>query len=301
MKSYQELKEIFSKYSWSQMNVHVHTHLCDGKPDMTVANIAAQAQKDGVKLIVLTPHFHKQLKDSETVLYEDVEESIFTKLREEIEEYARTDGSVQFLLSTEVDIISVDGSLSMVPNDTLEKTLDFIMPTLNFHPLLPLRAVGVTEPVGRQRLHSSGEYVVMMEQAGGMEPIIKGLYETQANAIKKAPYTAMLGHFFAAHSLNGQYNWFGLSEEHLPLMKEGAKKVLEACSSVGAMIDITGNRIGDMSIAEKRESLGFLFEFQQWFLSCCEELGIETYPGGDAHNLGLISGTWFYEELLCGK
>ena len=78
MKSYQELKEIFSKYSWSQMNVHVHTHLCDGKPDMTVANIAAQAEKDGVKLIVLTPHFHKQLKDSETVLYEDVQESIFT-------------------------------------------------------------------------------------------------------------------------------------------------------------------------------------------------------------------------------
>ena len=48
MKSYKELKAILSAYSWRQMNVHVHTHLCDGKPEMTVENIAAEAEKKGI-------------------------------------------------------------------------------------------------------------------------------------------------------------------------------------------------------------------------------------------------------------
>jgi len=300
MKSYHELKEILQKYSWDQMNVHVHTHLCDGKPEMTVENIAAQAKKDGIKLVVLTPHFHRQFKDSETVLYEDTQEGIFIKLREEIEEYDKKHGDVQFLLSTETDILSVDGTLSIAPTSVLEETLDFIMPTLNFHPLLPLRAVGVTEPVGRKKLHSSGEYARMVETSGGMEKIVTAIYEAQANAIKNVQYPAMLGHFFAGHSYNGPYNWFGLSKEHLPLMKCGAEKVLQACSSVGAMIDITGNRIADTNIAEKRQSLGFLYEFQQWFLSRCKELDLVVCPGGDAHDLSRISGTWFYEELLFG-
>lgn len=297
MKSYDELKKIMGAYSWRQMNVHVHTHLCDGKPEMTVANIAAQAKRDGVKLIVITPHYHKQLQDSEMVLYEDTQESIFIRLREEINDYDKKVGEVCFLLSAETDIVSVDGVLSMTPTPAIEEALDFIMPTLNFHPLLPLRAVGVTEPVGRERLHSSGEYAAMVEKSGGMEHIITTMYDAQANAIQKAPYQAMLGHFFAGHSYNGPYNWFGLCKEHLPLMKDGAERVLQACNSVGAMVDITGNRMNDRNVIGKRESLGFLFEFQQWFLNRCRELELVACPGGDAHDLSRISGTWFYEDL----
>lgn len=297
MKNYAELKEIFTAHSWKQMNVHVHTHLCDGKPEMTVDNIAERAKKEGVKLIVLTPHFHKQLKDSETVLYEDTQKNIFGRLREEIETYEKKDGAVHFLLSTETDIISVDGTLSITPTAKIEEALDFIMPTLNFHPMLPLRAVGLTEPAGREKLHSSGEYAAMVEKAGGMEYIITTMYDAQVNAIQKAPCQAMLGHFFAGHSYNGPYNWFGLCKEHLPLMKDGAERVLQACSSVGAMVDITGNRMSDGNIIGKRESLGFLFEFQQWFLKRCRELEVVACPGGDAHDLSRISGTWFYEDL----
>ena len=298
MNSQKELKGIFQAYSWAQMNVHVHTHLCDGRPDMTVENIAKEAEKAGVKLIVLTPHFHKQLQDSSMVLYENSDEMIFLTLRDEINEYEKRGGKVRFLLSSEVDIISVDGTLSMTPSKLVEGNLDFIMPTLNFHPALPLRAVDVTNPEGRNKMHGSGEYMEMVEKAGGMEKMIDAMYTAQANAIQNISLPAMLGHFFAAHSKNGQYNWFGLREEHLPMMKEGAEKVLEACKSTGTMIDITGNRIQGKDVDAKRQDLGFLFDFQKWFLGRCDELGIITCPGGDAHDLSRISGTWFYEELL---
>ena len=148
----------------------------------------------------------------------------------------------------------------------------------------------------RKRSGDSNNSVVK----GGMEKIIDAMYTAQANAIQNISFPAMLGHFFAAHSKNGQYNWFGLREEHLPMMMEGAEKVLEACKSTGTMIDITGNRIKDTDILFKRRDLGFLFDFQKWFLGRCDELGIITCPGGDAHDLSRISGTWFYEELLRG-
>ena len=300
MKSQKELREIFQAYAWDEMNVHVHTHLCDGKPDMTVENIAKKAEETGVKLIVLTPHFHKQLQDSQMVLYENSDEIIFSQLRQEINEYEKKGGKIRFLLSSEVDIISVDGTLSLEPSKLVEENLDFIMPTLNFHPILPLRAVDVTNPEGREKLHGSGEYMAMVEEAGGMERIIETIYTTQMNAIRKAPYPSMLGHFFCVHSRAGKYSWFNLKEERLPMMMEGAEKVLAACKSTGTMIDITGNRIKGTDIDAKRRDLGFLFDFQKWFLGRCDELGIITCPGGDAHDLSRISGTWFYEELLRG-
>lgn len=298
MKTREELREIFQSYAWNKMNVHVHTHLCDGKPEMTVENIAAKAEEVGVELVVLTPHFHKQLQDLETVLYEDTDEQIFIKLRREIREYEKKGGAVRFLLSSETDILFEDGELSMTPSKVIEENLDFIMPTLNFHPVLPLRAVDVTNPEGREKIHGSGEYEILVEQAGGMEKIIEALYTTQVNAIRKAPYPAMLGHFFCAHSRAGKYSWFGLKEEHLSMMKDGAEKVLEACKETGTLIDITGIRINGTDIEEKKQDLGFFHEFQVWFVRRCKELGIVICPGGDAHDLSRISGTWFYEELL---
>ena len=298
MKTIEELKCIFQSYSWSKMNVHVHTSLCDGKPEMTVENIAQKAKEVGVELIVLTPHFHKQMKDEEMTLYEDSDMNIFVKLRQQIDEYEKKDGQVKFLLSSEVDIINEEGTLSLEPCELIENTLDFILPTLNFHPVLPLRAVDVTNPEGRERIHGSGEYARMVEKVGGMEKIVKALYTTQANGIKNSPYPSMLGHFFCAHSRGGKYSWFEISEEYLPMMKEGAEKVLEACASTGSMIDITGIRINGTDIDAKRKELGFLYDFQMWFLKRCDELGIVTCPGGDAHDLSRISGTWFYEELL---
>lgn len=298
MKNNNELREIFQRYSWSEMNVHVHTHLCDGKPEMTVENIAAKAKEVGVRLVVLVPHFHRQLEENGFTLYEDSDEMIFMKLREEIEAYKQRDAEVQFLLSTETDILNVNGDISLPLSTYVEKYLDFIMPTLNFHPLLPLRAVRVTEPVGREKLHSSGEYASMVEQSGGMERIVEAIYTAQANAIKKSPYPAMLGHFFSAHSYNGPYSWFGLEEKHLPIMMAGAEKILEVCKNTGTTIDITGNRMKDTNIEAKKQSMGFLLDFQKWFLNRCNELGIITCPGGDAHDLNLISGTWFYKDLL---
>lgn len=300
VKTREELREIFQSYAWNKMNVHVHTLLCDGKPEMTVENIAEKAKEVGVELVVLTPHFHKQLKDSETVLYEDTDETIFAKLRQEICEYEKKDGTVRFLLSSEVDILSVDGELSMKPSALIEENLDFITPTLNFHPILPLRAVGVTNPEGREKIHGSGEYDILVEQAGGMETIIEALYTTQVNAIRKAPYPAMLGHFFSAHSRAGKYSWFELKAEHLPMMRAGAERVLEACKETGTLIDITGIRINGTDIEAKKQELGHFYEFQTWFVKRCREMDIVACPGGDAHDLSRISGTWFYEKLLRG-
>ena len=41
----QELREIISSVPKEKINSHVHTHLCDGKSNMTVANIAAKAEE----------------------------------------------------------------------------------------------------------------------------------------------------------------------------------------------------------------------------------------------------------------
>lgn len=40
-----KLHEILNAFPQEKINSHVHTHLCDGRPDMTVANIAARAEE----------------------------------------------------------------------------------------------------------------------------------------------------------------------------------------------------------------------------------------------------------------
>lgn len=297
MKSTAELRQILDSYRWYQINAHVHTSLCDGKPDMTLENIAAQAFRDGVKLVILVPHYHKQRSDESATLYTDTDISIYFTLRQQIDQYHKVDGRVQFLLSAEVDILDMEGNLCMEDNEKLAAALDLITPTMNYHPLLPLRAVDLTAAATRDRMYEENLYPPMAEAIGGIGKVLEAIYTTQANAISKCKYPAMLGHFFAAHSRNGAYSWFGAQPEHLPIMKEGAKKVLEACRRTGTLVDITGIRIADGDIPAKRAHDGFLYDFQLWFLEQCQQSGVGAYPGGDAHNLGLIGGTWFYADL----
>ena len=96
-----------------KIDAHVHTHLCDGKPEMTVENIANEALAKGFDSIILTPHFHKKVTDSTASLYENSDESIFLSLRDEIDAYAKDGGKVRFLLSCEADILSLDGETSL--------------------------------------------------------------------------------------------------------------------------------------------------------------------------------------------
>ena len=202
------LHHIVNSFPKETINSHVHTHLCDGRPDMTVANIAARASEKGLKLIILTPHFHKQVTDGETTLYTDSDEGIFEKLREEIAAYERSGGSVRFLLSTEADILTTDGTMALPVSKTAQACLDLVTPTVNYHPLLPLEAVAVTHIREVDDYHESGRYAELEERAGGHERILKSLYEAQTNAILNCPYPAMVGHFFISHTVPGRkYAW----------------------------------------------------------------------------------------------
>lgn len=299
MKTPAELAALLDAHPWDRVDVHVHTHLCDGHASMTVKNIAARCAETGVALVALTPHFHKRVSDETETLYEDTREEILTALREEIDAYEAEDGRIHFLLSTEVDILSREGALSITPSPLLSQTLDFITPTMNYHPLLPLKAVHLTYGRDIDAIHASGEHARMAEAVGGIPCVLAAMYETEANAILAAPYPAMLGHFFAAHSIaNEDYSWFGARPEHLAVMKEGAQRVLSACAQTGAMVDVTGIHLKDETPAHKREKDGFLHAYQTWFLQQCAEMGVKAYPGSDAHSLSGLGASRCYGELF---
>lgn len=50
-----KLHEILNAFPQEKINSHVHTHLCDGRPDMTVANIAAGVDERNIKNPRLLP------------------------------------------------------------------------------------------------------------------------------------------------------------------------------------------------------------------------------------------------------
>ncbi len=296
MKSLNELHKLLKQYPFSAVNAHVHTHLCDGQPNMTVENIAAEAKKLGIRLIVLTPHFHKQVSDASVTLYEDTNPDILVQLREEINHYHRVSGDrVKFMLSTEADILNVNGDLSLNLTKEAEEALDFVTMAVNYHPLLPLNMVEVTYSRSIKQLHVSGEYMKCVNKVGTVSDIFEALYETEVNAIRKAEYPAMLGHFFAAHSyVKGKYNWFGANESHVELMKKGAMRVMEACEKTGTIIDITGVHCGNMSFEAKAKADGFFFDFQKWFISQCKKRNITLVPGGDTHELEMLHESLYY-------
>jgi histidinol phosphatase-like PHP family hydrolase len=257
---------------------------------MTVENIAAIAKSRGVDGVILTPHFHKGVSDETAMLYEDSNEDLFLALREEINYYEKTDGSVHFLLSTEADILSVDGELSLDISKKAENALDLITPTMNYHPLLPLKFVGLTMGKYIDELHESGAYEKAAAELGGVSKVLSLMYETQTNAVRRCPYPAMLGHLFMAHSFHPyQNNCFGAKREHLELMKEGVSQLIAACRDTDTFIDLTGvHLIGEQTAKDKIKNNDFLVEFQRFVIQECQRMGVFTYYGSDAHSLSSV-------------
>lgn len=298
MKSIKEIRNILSNCKC--VDSHVHTHLCDGKEDMTVKNIAETAKSLGIDGIILTPHFHKQVSDDTLVLYSDTNQDIFLKLREEIDRYERDDGAVKIILSTEADIISLDGEISLNVNKQAEAALDLVTPTMNYHPCLPLAFVGLTMGKKIDELHESGAYETAAAKVGGIGEVLSLMYEAQVNAIKRCEYPSMLGHLFMAHSFHPvKNNAFGAKPEHLELMKDGVKQLLSACKSANALVDLTGvHMTKTQSVADKIIDNGFLVEFQKYVVSECRKMGICAYYGSDAHSLSSIGRTIDYYKAL---
>lgn len=296
MKTISELQSILTSCPWSHVDAHIHTHLCDGQSNMTVENIGTQAEKTGIDVVVLTPHFHKQVSDETETLYEDSSVDMLLRLRDEIDAYH---GQTRFLLSVEADILSIRGDLPHFLTKDATEALDLVTPTMNYNPVLPLCMVHLTYGRDIDALHESGLYARMAEAAGGVERVLESIYETEANALLSLPFPAMLGHFFAAHSIaNERFSWFGAQEKHLPLMQAGAEKVITACKTTGAMIDLTGLHPKNETPMQKKRKDGFLYEFQSWFLKRCMQEGIPAWPGSDAHCLSDIGSSLCYGEIF---
>lgn len=286
------MRDLMKKTPFCRIDGHIHTCLCDGKPEMTVANIARKAEENGLEVIVLTPHFHKQVSDCTATLYDGSDRVIFKKLREEIDSYH---GKVKILLSSEADILNTDGDVSIEWDDAL----DFVTYTVNYHPRLPLKAVNVTYSACIEDIYKSGEYARFESDVGGTQKVIEALYDTEINAIKKATHPVSLGHFFAAHSYAvANYSWFNMQPHHINIMKEGALAVADACKDAGAMIDLTGIHLKGMSHTEKMAADGFFHDFQRWFIRLCRKKDIIIYPGSDAHSLKSIGSVGYYKELI---
>ena len=83
MKTVAQLHEILRKHDFRKVDLHIHTHLCDGEPDMTVENIANQAMEKGLTCIVLQPHFHKQVSDETATLYTDTDEDFYVDTKDD--------------------------------------------------------------------------------------------------------------------------------------------------------------------------------------------------------------------------
>ena len=286
------MKEIIRSIPFCKIDGHIHTHLCDGKPEMTVESIAKKAEEVGLSLIILTPHFHKKVSDASATLYDNSDAEILKKLRQETNCY---DGKVKILLSAEADILNINGDVSLDWDDAL----DFITYTVNYHPLLPLKAVEVTYSACIEDIYKSGLYADFEKAAGGTTKVIEALYKAEINAIKKATHPVSLGHFFAAHSYAvGTYSWFNMQPHHISLMKEGASELIDVCKRADAMIDLTGIHPKDMTHDQKIAADGFFYEFQRWFISLCRQKDIVIYPGSDAHSLRSVGNVSYYNNLI---
>ena len=285
-----------------RIDAHVHTHLCDGKPEMTIENIAARAEEKGFDSIILTPHFHKKVTDGERELYQNSDESIFLSLRDEIDAYAKDGGKVRFLLSCEADILSLDGETSLDISNEAERALDAVTLTMNYHPLLPLKFVGLTMGKYIDELIESGEYNEAAKRLGGVDRVLQAMYECELSAIEKCQYPSILGHFFAAHSVHpDKYTWFDAGREHMPMMMEYSARIIDACKKKGTVIDLTGVHMKTDTVAEKMAKNGFMVDFQRFVINECKNKGVYTLYGSDAHSLASIGNAYEYYKELFGE
>lgn len=280
--------------TFDKTDAHVHTHLCDGKPEMTVKNIADTAKARGIEQVILTPHFHKRVSDASATLYDDSDEGIFTRLRDEINE---CDTDVKIHLSPEADILDIDGHSS---TDNLSEgardMLDAVTLTLNYHPLLPLKCVEVTYSKCIEEIYESGYYAECERAAGGVERVLQTMYEAQINAVKRADFPVIVGHFFAAHSNAVKtLSWFNAKKEHINIMKEGASELVRVCAQKGAVIDLTGIHPKDETPLQKQERDGFFFDFQRWFADYARIKGVTLTCGSDAHSLKSVGNIGYYD------
>ena len=300
MKTHAQLREIITSYPFYKVNAHIHTHLCDGAANMTVENITTEAEKAGFELVILTPHFHKKLTDRSATLYWDSDESIFLQLRDEIDYYERTNGRIKVLLSTEADILTVNGDLSLSPSAAAEQALDMITPTVNFHPLLPLAAIEATFITKVDEFYSSGKYASLIPDHINTTDIIQTYYEATVNAVRNCRYPGTLGHFFIAHTIpDRKHAWFDFHESHLPMMLEGARRVVEACENTERILDITGiHLLNGTTPSQQPAKDGFLYRFQCATLDMCRQKNVPFVPGSDAHNLPRIHECKLYKEIF---
>ena len=280
--------------TFDKTDAHVHTHLCDGKPEMTVASIAKAAKERGMEQIILTPHFHKKVNDASMTLYDDSDEDIFLKLRSEID---ALDSDVKILLSTEADVLDTEGHSSAdIFSEKAKDTLDAVTLTLNYHPLLPLKCVEVTYSKCIEEIYESGYYAECEAAAGGTENVLRTMYQAQINAVKRVDFPVILGHFFAAHSnAVNNYSWFNAKEKHINIMKEGASEVVRVCADKGAVIDLTGIHTKNETNEQKRIRDGFFFDFQKWFVGYARQHGVTLTCGSDAHSLKSVGNIDYYE------
>ena len=298
MKTYKELREILERVPLTKMNSHVHTHVCDGAEDMTVENIARAAETVGLELIIFVPLFHKRVEDASKSLYEDSREEIFWQLREEIDCYGKHGGRVTFLLSTEADILSVEGEISLHPSEKTERCLDLITPTLNYHPLLPLEAVAVTGIRTVDEFHADGRFAKLESAAGGKTRVLETAYEAMASALEQCEYPSMLGHFFCSHTIPNQtHTWFGITEADCKTVYEGTRLILDVCQKRSSMLDLSGIHFTECTAEQQRRKDGFLYNFQCWVMEECRRRGIPFGVGSDAHRLLKISYVSEYKEL----
>ncbi|MBR2615243.1 MAG: hypothetical protein IKC69_01025 [Clostridia bacterium] len=299
MRSFSEWRELMPDPS--SVDSHVHTHLCDGAADMTVDAIAEAAERVGLSSVILTPHFHILLEDETERLYENSREEILLALREEIDRYEKEGGSVRIFLSTEADIINEEGDLSLRLSPEAERALDFITPTLNFHPLLPLKFVHLSYGRDINALHDSGEFATAAEAVGGTAHLLRTEWEIRGRAVSRSPYPAMAGHVFAPCSKHpDRFAWFNPQEEQLPKMLRAAEDFLAICQKTGAAVDLAGVHLkGGITPKEKSLQNGFLTEFQSEFIRLCRRYEVSCYYGSDAHRLTKVGAEReYYREVL---
>ena len=291
------IKDLNRIITFENTDAHIHTHLCDGKPEMTVENITKAAEERNIKQIILTPHFHKKVSDASMMLYDDSNEDIFLKLRSEID---ALDSDVKILLSTEADILDIDGHSSADGFCQKTKdTLDALTLTLNYHPLLPLKCVEVTYSKCIEEIYESGYYAECESAAGGTKRVLETMYEAQINAVKRAEFPVIVGHFFGAHSnAVKEYSWFNAKKEHINIMKQGASELVRVCADNGSVIDLTGIHTKDETLLQKRERDGFFLEFQNWFIRYAKQHGVTLTCGSDAHSLKSIGNISYYNYFI---